>query len=71
MFACARICVEVDLEKGLLEAVLLMLDNWIRLYLVDYEQQLFKCKTYHEYDHFAKNCKLNQQAHHFDKDKEE
>ena len=31
MFSCARICVEVDLEKGLPKAVNLSIDGWIHL----------------------------------------
>jgi hypothetical protein len=54
--ACARICVEVDLEKGLPQAVQLTLDEWTYLQQVDYEQLPFKCKNCHEYGHFAKNC---------------
>jgi hypothetical protein len=27
MFSCVMICVEVDLEKGILEALLMTLDN--------------------------------------------
>jgi hypothetical protein len=47
--------VEVDLEKGLLEAIQLTLDNWSYIQQVDYEQIPFKCKACHEYGHFAKN----------------
>jgi hypothetical protein len=54
--SCARICVEVDLEKGLPEAINLMLDNWSYVQKVDYGQLPFKCKACHEYKHFAKNC---------------
>ena len=28
LFSCARICIEVDLEKGLLEAVNIEMDGW-------------------------------------------
>jgi len=35
MFACASICVEVDLEKGLLGATKLTLDDWNHIQLVD------------------------------------
>jgi hypothetical protein len=56
MHACARICVEVDLEKGLPEAIQLTLDNWSFLQQVDYEQLPFKCRMCHEYGHFAKSC---------------
>ena len=48
MFAYVRICVEVDLEKGLLEAIKLTLDGWSHIQKVDYEKLPFKCKAYHE-----------------------
>ena len=37
LFSCARICVEVDLEKGLPEEVNLFMDGWEYLQKVDYE----------------------------------
>ena len=37
LFSCARICVEVDLEKGLQEEVDLFMDGWEYLQKVDYE----------------------------------
>jgi hypothetical protein len=48
--------VEVDLEKGLPEAIQLTLDNWSYIQQVDYEQIPFKCKACHEYGHFVKSC---------------
>jgi hypothetical protein len=54
--ACARLCVEVDLEKGLPEAIQLNLHSWSYIQQVDYEQIPFKCKICHEYGHFAKSC---------------
>jgi hypothetical protein len=54
--ACARLCVEVDLEKGLPEAIQLTLDNWSYVQQVDYEKIPFKCKSCHEYGHFTKSC---------------
>ena len=56
MFSCARICVEVDLEKGLSKSIILSIDGWNHLQTVDYEQIPFKCKYCHEYGHFAKSC---------------
>ena len=53
MFSCARICIEVDLEKGFLEAINMSMDSWNHLQTIDYEQIPFKCKTYHEYGHFT------------------
>jgi hypothetical protein len=43
------------MEKGLLEAIQLTLDSWSYIQTVDYEQLPFKCKDFHEYDHFSKN----------------
>ena len=54
MFSCARICVEVDLEKGLPEVINLLMDGWNHLQTMDYEQIPFKCKFYHEYRNFVK-----------------
>ena len=59
MFSCARICVEVYLEKGLPNAINLSIDGWNHLQTVDYEKIPFKCKVYHEYGHFAKFCPKN------------
>ena len=61
MFTCARICVEVDLEKkSLPKVVLLSLYNQKYLQKIDQEQLSFKCNTCHGYGNFTKNCKLNQ-----------
>jgi hypothetical protein len=48
--------VEVDLEKGLPEAIKLKLDDWTYIQKLDYEQLPFKCKTCHDYGHFIGNC---------------
>jgi hypothetical protein len=58
--ACSRLCVEVDLEKGLPEAIQLNLDNWSYIQQVDYEQIPFKCKACHEYGHFSKKLPSGQ-----------
>jgi hypothetical protein len=42
----------VDLEKGILEVVLISLDNWQHVQQLDYEKLPFKCKIFHEYGHF-------------------
>jgi hypothetical protein len=39
---CARICIEVDLEKRFLEEIQLVLDGWTYIQMVDYEQIPFK-----------------------------
>ena len=56
MFSYARICVEVDLEKGFPESINLSIDGWSHLQTVDYEKIPFKCKYCHEYSHFSKSC---------------
>lgn len=53
MQACSRICVEVDLGKGLPEAIKIKVDEWSHIQQLDYEQIPFKCKVCHEYGHFA------------------
>ena len=62
-FTCARICVEVNLEKGLPEAIQLSLGEWCHIQELDYEQIPFKCLQCHVYGHFAKSCpKASQDA---------
>jgi hypothetical protein len=64
----ARICVEVDLEVGLLEAIKINVGSWSHIQKLDYEQLSFKCWGCHEYGHFARYCpKKNEE----DKGKEE
>ena len=55
-YACARLCVEVDLEAGLPEAINLTVGNWSHIQKLDYEQLPFKCRGCHEYGHFLRNC---------------
>lgn len=61
MYSCARICVEVDVGKGISEAIKLNLDDWTHIQKLDYEQLPFKCKSCHKYGNFAKNCPINKQ----------
>lgn len=56
-YSCARICVEVDLEEGLPEAIKLTVAGWTHVQELDYEQIPFKCRHCHGYGHFAKYCK--------------
>jgi hypothetical protein len=61
MFSCARICIEVVLEKRILEAIKISLDDWTHIKKLDYEQIPFKFKMCQEYGHFARNCPKNKQ----------
>ena len=55
-FSCARICVEVDLETGIPEAIKLTVAEWSHIQELDYEQIPFKCILFHGYGHFSRNC---------------
>ena len=55
-YRCARICVEIDLEAGLPEAVKLKVGSWHHYQKLDYEQLPFKCRLCHEHGHFQRNC---------------
>ena len=56
-YTCARICVEVNLEVGLPEAMNLIVGDWPHVHELDYEQLPFKCIFCHGYGHFARSCK--------------
>ena len=56
-YSCAIICVEVDLEIGLPEAIKLNVVDWSHFQELDYEQLPFKCRFCHECGHFPCNCK--------------
>jgi hypothetical protein len=58
-YSCAQICVEVDLEVGLPEAIKLKVGDWHHFQKLDYEQLPFKCRGCHEYGHFQRNCPKN------------
>jgi hypothetical protein len=62
MISYVHICVEVDLEKGLLAVVQLVLYYWNHIQVVDYEKLPFKCKQCHEYGNFSQNCLNNENA---------
>jgi len=64
-YSCARICVEVDMEEGLPEAIKLTVAGWSHIQELDYEQIPFKCRHCHGYGHFAKYCnkKTKDQSH--------
>jgi len=60
-YSCVRICVEVDLEEGLPEAIKLMVVDWSYIQVLDYKQLPFKCLHCHNYGHFAKHCKKKEE----------
>ena len=55
-YTCARICVEVDLEAGLPEAVKLSVGSWTHYQKLDYEHLPFKCRNCQEHSHFQRHC---------------
>jgi hypothetical protein len=59
-YTCARICVEVNLEAGLPEAVKLTVGDWAHYQKVDYEHLHFKCRNCQEHGNFQKNCPKTQ-----------
>lgn len=58
-YDCARICVEVDLEVFLPEAIKIRVGSWTHLQKLDYEQLPFKCRKCQVYGHFARGCPKN------------
>ena len=55
-YTCARICVEVDLEADLPEAVKLTVGSWTHYQKLDYEHLPFKCRNCQEHGHFQRHC---------------
>ena len=45
--SCAHICVEMDLEVGLPEAIKIIVVDWTHIQELDYEKLPFKCRHYH------------------------
>lgn len=55
IFTCARICIEIDLKKGLPKAIQVNVAGWSYFQALDYEQISFKCDLCHDYEHFTRN----------------
>lgn len=62
MHACARICVEVDLGKGLPQEVKIKVDQWTHIRQLEYEKIPFKCKLCYAYGHFANRFPKKQES---------
>ena len=60
-YACAHICVEVDLEARLPETINLTVGNWYHYQKLDYEQLPFKYRGCHEYGNFFRNYPQKQE----------
>jgi hypothetical protein len=71
LFSCARFCVEVGLEKGITEVVMISLYNWNHLRQLDYEKLPFKCNSSHKYGHSAKDYKKSRSQQNLDTGNEE
>ena len=54
LLSCACICVEVNLEEGLLEVVQHSLEGWNHIQVLVYEQLPFKCNSFHAYGKFSR-----------------
>jgi len=61
--SCAYICVEMDLEEGIPEAIKLTVSGWTHVQELDYKQHPFKCRHCHGHRHFAKHCKKKAEEH--------
>eukprot|EP00253_Pinus_taeda_P013643 PITA_13643 len=57
----ARICVEMDLSRALLEEIILEVfyEEWVQI--VDYEHIPFRCRKFHEHGHLFRDCPLNKE----------
>ena len=51
----ARICVNIDMKKGLLKAIQLNMGGWSHQQALYYEHLVFKCNLCHDYGHFNIN----------------
>jgi len=59
-FSCTKICIEVDIEKGLPSEIVLTQEDWKNIQPLDYDQHFFKCERCHDYGNFSRDCKKSQ-----------
>jgi len=58
LFTYARICVEIDLSKGLPDRIHLQYEKFKWLQLLDYENTAFRCRFCHVTGHLQDTCPL-------------
>ena len=63
LYSCARICIEVELDKGLLESIQLELEGWTHFQGLDYGQLPFKYSASHFHGNFTKNYQKQKEKH--------
>jgi len=56
LFTYARICVEIDLSKGLPDKIQLQHESYKRIQALDYENTAFRCRTCHQTGHLHDSC---------------
>jgi len=56
LFTYARICVEIDLSKGLPDKIQLQHESYKRIQALDYENTAFRCRTCHQTGHLNDSC---------------
>jgi len=56
LFTYARICVEIDLSKGLPDKIQLQHESFKRIQALDYENTAFRCRSCHLTGHLHDSC---------------
>jgi len=56
LFTYARICVEIDLSKGLPDKIQLQHESFKRIQALDYENTAFRCRSCHMTGHLHDSC---------------
>jgi len=56
LYSYARICVELDLSKGLLEQINLKINDFVWTQTLDYENTAFRCRHCHQSGHLQNTC---------------
>lgn len=56
IFTFARICVEMDLSKGLPDGILLSHKDLKWTQALDFENTTFRCRVFHQTGHLQNSC---------------